>query len=73
MAESTCVRCGGTEFEEVLKSDVKGADKAISFVQCANCGGVIAAKGFLDVEHMIVNLTAAVREIARKLEIDAKL
>jgi uncharacterized Zn finger protein len=73
VAESTCVCCGSSEFEEVLKPNIRGADKAISFVQCANCGGVVAAKGFLDVEHMIVNLSDAVREIARKLEINVKL
>lgn len=44
MAESTCVCCGSSEFEEVLKPSVKGADKAISFVQCANCGGVIGRR-----------------------------
>jgi uncharacterized Zn finger protein len=73
VAESTCVRCGSSEFEEVLKPDIRGADKAISFVQCANCGGVVAAKGFLDVEHMIVHLSGAVREIARKRELDVEL
>ena len=42
MAQSTCIKCGGTRFETQEK-DLINATFKINLVQCADCGGVIGA------------------------------
>lgn len=40
MAQSTCIKCGGTQFEAV-PCEPKNSGVKIRFIQCASCGGVI--------------------------------
>ena len=44
MAVSTCMKCGGYDFEIVTKENVRNAVSKIRFVQCAHCGGVVGVQ-----------------------------
>ena len=40
MAQPTCTKCGGTQFQIVTK-DLR--DAMVCLVQCSKCGGVVGA------------------------------
>ena len=40
MADSTCVKCGNTEFE-VREGTPSGTERTLLYVQCSSCGGVV--------------------------------
>jgi hypothetical protein len=43
MPQSMCIRCQKTEFEAVSVPKLRGSDFSWTFLQCANCGGVVGA------------------------------
>jgi hypothetical protein len=47
MATSTCVKCGGHEFE-MQRAKPTGSEYTYLFVQCLSCGGVV---GVVDDRH----------------------
>ena len=56
MAISTCVKCGGKEFEVITVNGVRNAVLNMRFVQCASCGGVIGVLEFDDNNMLIETL-----------------
>ena len=74
MAQSTCMKCGGTDFELKDITPEKGGHRYRA-VQCAHCGGVIGlveyehTGGFLrSIERQVVALEKRLKDISRKLE-----
>lgn len=52
MAVSTCVKCGGHQFEMVVGSPMKANYKQ-NYLQCTVCGGVAGVVGFYDAGVML--------------------
>lgn len=52
MAKSTCVKCGGTEFE-LVETTPKKSHFVFSFVQCAQCGGVVGVMDFYNIGNVL--------------------
>jgi hypothetical protein len=58
MAASICVKCGGNNFERALVTPL-GEQRAISVLQCTDCGLVIGVfDGHLALEHLEAQVTA---------------
>jgi len=63
MAPSKCPQCPSSDFEFVLKENIRGTIKKMFFVQCTACGTVVGVTDYFD--------TAAILErIVEKLNID---
>jgi NAD-dependent SIR2 family protein deacetylase len=63
MATSTCVKCGGTTFENKEASPKNSKFKLI-FVQCASCGGVVGAMDYFNIGVELQNVQKAIAAIA---------
>jgi len=49
MAQSQCIKCGGSKFEVVHANNLEGTTRAVLFVQCIDCGSVVGVLDFLNV------------------------
>lgn len=49
MAQSRCLKCGGSKFEVVHANDLEGTTRSVLFVQCMECGSVVGALDFLNI------------------------
>jgi hypothetical protein len=59
MAQSTCIKCGGTRFVVVPRDSIPNAASVLHFVQCAECGGVV---GVIEgVSQRLANIEKALR------------
>jgi NAD-dependent SIR2 family protein deacetylase len=63
MATSTCVKCGGTKFENKEVSPDQSKFKLI-FVQCAQCGGVVGVMDFFNIGAELKEMKRAIAAIA---------
>jgi uncharacterized Zn finger protein len=64
MAASKCPKCDRLEsFEMVEKSDVRGSQYKVMFIQCAACGTVVGVTEYSNVGFLV-------RKLAEKLRID---
>jgi hypothetical protein len=61
MAISTCIKCGGTKFENKSVTP-KGSNFVLTFIQCASCGGVVGVMDYY-------NLGQDIQEIKKVLHI----
>jgi len=59
MAESTCIKCGNTEFELKLTVPKASAYK-LWFVQCARCGSVVGVIDYVNIGHQVEKIAAKV-------------
>ncbi len=57
MAVSTCMKCGGSEFEVVTTEGVRNAVFKVRLVQCAFCGGVIGVQELED-NNVLIEILA---------------
>lgn len=48
MAQSCCMKCGGSKFEVVHANNLEGTTRAVLFVQCTDCGSVVGVLDFLN-------------------------
>jgi hypothetical protein len=60
MAQSTCVKCGGTQFEIVTK-DIGNATQKLRLIQCASCGGVAGVLEYADINTRLTQLEKALK------------
>lgn len=59
MAQSTCPKCAGTQFEfKDAQGNLKGTEYAYSFVQCASCGAVVGVVDGFNVPFLLHKLAA---------------
>lgn len=65
MAQSKCPACGGIRFEMVHANNVEGTNRAVLFVQCAECGVVVGA---LDFVNFGVQAVRVKDDLARMME-----
>ena len=61
MATSTCIKCGGTNFE-LQTLEPFGSKYKLTAVQCSGCGGVIGVVEYTPVSELM-------KELARKLNV----
>jgi hypothetical protein len=67
MAKTTCGKCGGTTFENVIVSP-RGSNFQLSFVQCASCGAPIGVMDFLNIGSELQDLRKQLTEIQDALK-----
>jgi len=67
MAQSSCIKCGNTQFEVVHANNLEGTTRAVLFVQCTNCGAVAGVLDFLNVSVRAERLKNDLRILAEKL------
>jgi hypothetical protein len=67
MAKTTCGKCGGTTFENVIVSP-RGSNFKLSFVQCASCGAPIGVMDFLNIGSELQDLRKQLTEIQDALK-----
>ena len=67
MAQSCCIKCGGTHFEAIHANNLEGTTRAILFVQCTNCGTVVGVLDFLNVSVKAERVKNDLRTLAEKL------
>lgn len=72
MANTTCAKCGHTQFElkEIVVKD--SAFKLMS-VQCASCGTSIGVIDYYNIGHLIKKQSAAIKKIATQLKVSVDL
>ena len=68
MATSTCIKCGGRNFELELATP-KGAAFKLYFVQCVSCGGVVGVQEFHNIGARIDRVEKALSKIADRLNV----
>jgi len=52
MAQSTCIKCGYTQFELTESKDLNNATLKCHLVQCAKCGGVVGVSDILILKRL---------------------
>lgn len=67
MAMSTCVKCGGHNFEAKEVSPTGAKYKQI-FIQCSSCGVPVGVTGYYDAGAKLVNLEKASDSAKRSLD-----
>jgi hypothetical protein len=67
MAQSRCIKCGGSKFEIVHANNLEGTTRAVLFVQCADCGSVVGVLDFLNVYVKAERIKNDLRTMAEKL------
>jgi hypothetical protein len=60
MATSTCVKCGGSQFE-TKEATPKGSSFKLVFVQCAGCGGVVGVMDFYNIGQEMQEIKKALK------------
>ena len=67
MAQSSCPKCGGHEFEV---SEHTPADETfkLMFVQCATCGTVIGVQDYYGIEAVVEEQNRVLKELADRLK-----
>jgi len=67
MAQSRCIKCGGTQFEVVHANNLEGTTRAVLFVQCTDCGSVAGVLDFLNVSVKAERVKNDLRIMVEKL------
>jgi uncharacterized Zn finger protein len=68
MAQSTCVKCGNTQFEVMAVPSIAGSDYQWAFVQCANCGGVAGVLDHFTHGHLVDRLERIQKKLSGGLQ-----
>jgi predicted nucleic-acid-binding Zn-ribbon protein len=68
MATSTCLKCGGTGFENKEVSPNNSKFK-VTFVQCVKCGGVVGVMDFFNTGAELQEIKRAIAAIAATVSI----
>ena len=55
MARSTCMKCGGVEFE-MVENEPRDSNWKYMFVQCAACGGVVGVVDYFNIGDLVKKL-----------------
>lgn len=71
MAQSRCMKCGGSKFEVVHANNLEGTTRAVLFVQCTECGSVIGVLDFLNIsvkaEHVKNDLRTMMENLVERI------
>lgn len=71
MAQSRCMKCGGSKFEAVHANNLEGTTRAVLFVQCTECGSVIGVIDFLNIsvkaEHIKNDLRTMMENLVERI------
>ena len=67
MAQSRCIKCGGSQFEVVHANNLEGTTRAVLFVQCADCGAVVGVLDFLNISVKAERVRNDLRSMVEKL------
>lgn len=68
MAKPTCVKCGHETFEMMLVNMPETALTKYNFIQCANCGGVVAVVPVCDIAADLAKIRFAIDFLAAKMD-----
>ncbi|HZK81850.1 MAG TPA: hypothetical protein VFC46_12300 [Humisphaera sp.] len=66
MAQSSCLKCGSTNFE-MVRNTPKGSAFYYMFVQCSVCGGVVGALDGYNLGEKLRRQDEALRQIASRI------
>jgi hypothetical protein len=66
MATSTCVKCGGTQFEN-KEVTPKHSHFKLTFVQCASCGGVVGVMDFCNIGAELQTIKNALERMSGEI------
>lgn len=67
MAQSRCIKCGGSKFEVVHANNLEGTTRAVLFVQCIDCGSVVGVLDFLNLSVKAERVKNDLRIMVEKL------
>ncbi|AFQ42384.1 MULTISPECIES: hypothetical protein [Desulfosporosinus] len=67
MAQSSCIKCGNTQFEVVHANNLEGTTRSVLFVQCKSCGSVVGVLDFLNVSVKAERMKNDLRILAEKI------
>jgi hypothetical protein len=66
MATSTCIKCGGTQFE-VKENSPKKSNFKLLFVQCSSRGGVVGVMDFYNIGAELQTIKGALERISGEI------
>jgi hypothetical protein len=66
MPQSTCIKCGGHNFE-LRELKVAKAKFKLFAIQCSSCGGVIGMQEYMNTSALLLQQNKALRQIGAKL------
>ena len=72
VAESTCVKCGGHDFEMKEAQPLESRFK-LMLIQCSDCGGVIGVIDFFNVGNLLMRQAGALTQIAEAMNVKVDL
>ena len=72
MAISTCPKCPSTFFE-VVEHEPRNSKFKLSFVQCALCGAVVAARDYFNTGVLLERQDKAIKAIATAMNVHVDL
>jgi predicted nucleic-acid-binding Zn-ribbon protein len=72
MAKTKCGHCGNTTFE-MKQVTPEGSNYKLFFIQCSSCGVPISSHEYMSISNMLNKQAAAIKKIARSMNIHVDL